>query len=179
MSAVVLTWLISGCSLPIWSFLLKYVRLSCPESQKWGAVLHARGFFPLPALQHQLYNKLCCHNWCDIFDGAAASTQEAGVIPERLGKSTGPRVKTSDSTSLGLRFLKSWTRATPSSFPMLSGWWNWELASFPGSWVLLGEFLNVKASIMVPSCRGRGYPWKLFLGQDNCRIAASTQSFVS
>lgn len=63
---------------------------------------------------------------------------------------------------------------SPSSFPVLSGPRNWELPSFSGSWWLWFEVLNIKASITVPSWGGRGYLWKLFEGQENCRIATST-----
>lgn len=99
-------WLISRCSLPVWSSLPQYVGLCCPDCQAEGggvcAVDHVRGFFPLPALQQQLYNKQCCHKWCDIFDGAAASAREAGVRVQRVRKSTGPGVETGSSAPASL-----------------------------------------------------------------------------
>lgn len=177
MSAVVFTWLISGCSLPVWSFLLSTWDLAAQRARS-GVLC-----FTLVASSPCL---LCSTSYitnCVVITDVTFLMAQL-LQPKRLEWYYKDWERALDLESrqvalplpLGLRFLKSWTT---SSFLMLSGRWNWELSSFPGSWFLLCEFLNVKASIMVPSCRGRVYPWKLFLGQDKYRIAASTQSFVS
>lgn len=116
---------------------------------RWGgAVDHAHGFFPLPALQHQLYNTLCCHKWCDIFDGAAASAQEAEVIGQRGRKSTGPGVETRGPAPASWRAL--FPQKLHQVYPELLSYpkWSTDLGinlHFQGLWGLWRKVLNIKA----------------------------------
>lgn len=94
----------------------------------------------------------------------AASTQEAGVILQRVGKSTGPRIKTSgsDAASVEAPFPKK----LDQSYPTLLCYFKWstklEITIMFRVLKSLMWSSEYKIINMVPSCRGRGYPWKLF-----------------
>lgn len=100
--------MISECFFPIWNSFVEYVGLNHGGRAPWFMLMASSPCL----LCSTSYITNCCHNWCDIFDGAAASAQEMGMTLYGVGKSIEPGIQTSSSACAPLlvHFLESWTK---------------------------------------------------------------------